>query len=129
VVLIFGARSHRRWLAHQTPAGVWQGMHPERGAVLIAFDGGPHEGVYRELITLGDCQSREMGHWATNGNELRLLIMATDVSNHPRFGVDTVYQIRYTGPQRICVDGPDRPSLVLDKAAADTRVPIEPFEP
>lgn len=129
IVVVLAARSHRRWLAKQSPAGVWQGAHPEHGTVLVAFDGGPHEGTYRELRTLGDASTREVGHWAAQGNQLHLLIMATDVPEHPRFGTDTLYRLTYTGPRQISLDGPDRPNLKLDKAPAGTQVPIEPFTP
>lgn len=127
IVVVLAARSHRRWLAGQSPAGVWQGAHPESGTVLAAFDGGPREGVYRELRTMGEVSTRELGHWAAQGTQLRLLILATDVHDHPRFGVDTLYRLRYTGPQQITIDGPDRQGLKLDKAPAGTQVPIEPF--
>ena len=129
IVLVLAARNHRRWLAGQSPAGVWQGSQPDHGAVLIAFDGGPHEGVYRELRTSGELSTRELGHWSVQGNQLHLLIMATDVPGHPRLGADTLYQIKYTGPQELTVDGPDRQALKLTKAPPGTRVPIEPFTP
>ncbi len=95
--------------------------------MLVAFDGGPHKGVYRELRTSGEVSTRELGHWAALGNELHLLVMATDTHDHPRFGIDTLYQLKYTGPQQITIDGPDRQGLKLDKAPAGTQVPVESF--
>ncbi len=35
------------------------------------------------------------------------------------FGVDTAYLLRYVGPRTIAIDGPDRQSLILDRAPDD----------
>lgn len=126
--LVLAAHSHRRWVMAQSPAGVWKGIGTDGTSIVMAFDGGPREGVYRELRARDAVSMREMGHWAVSGNELRLLIMATDVPDHPRFGQDTLYRISYTGPEEILLDGPDRPSLTLQKAPPGTEVPIEPSQ-
>jgi hypothetical protein len=49
-------------------------------------------------------------------NELRMIIMATDEKNYPRFGQDGVYSIRYVGPDKIEIDGPDRLNMVYLRA-------------
>jgi hypothetical protein len=126
-VLVLAARSYSRWLARQTPAGVWMGRGADGATVLVAFDGGPWEGVYRELRVQEGTSVRELGHWAVSGGRLHLMIMATDVPDHPRFGQDTIYRIGYKGTQQIAVNGPDRPGLELERAPPGTEVPIEPF--
>jgi hypothetical protein len=126
-ILALAARSYRLWLAKQTPAGVWIGRGADGATVLVAFDGGPREGVYRELREQAETSVRELGHWAVSGSRLRLMIMATDVPDHPRFGQDTIYRIGYKGTQQIAVNGPDRPSLELERAPPGTEVSIEPF--
>jgi hypothetical protein len=127
VGLVLAARSHKRWLANQSPAGVWNGIDNDGGSILLAFDGGPHQGAYRQTTTHNDVQVREVGHWTASGNELRFLIMATDVPNHPRFGLDTVYHLSYSGPKQIVIDGPGRLNLKLEKAPEGTQVAINPF--
>jgi hypothetical protein len=126
VAVALAVRSHRRWLAAQNPAGVWQGTTPDGGSVLLSFDGGPHEGVYRELRVHNGVEAREFGHWTASGNDLRLIIMATDTPNHPRFGQDTLFHITYTGPEQITLNGPDRAAMKLDRAAPGTDVPLQP---
>lgn len=128
VGLALAIRSHRKWLAQQSPAGVWQGADEAGVPVLVAFDGGPDEGVYRELRGQPGSHTRELGHWSASGSQLRLLILATDTPDHPRFGVDTPYQLSYTGPTQITINGPDRQHVKLDQAPAGTEVPIERFE-
>ncbi len=114
-------KKHLQWLEQQTPAGRWKGVH-EDATILVQFEGGPREGIYKQIVQTGQQQSKEFGHWNANLNELRLLIMATDVKGEVRFGVDTEYIIRYVGPESITISGPDRPEWVLkrtDEAISD----------
>ncbi len=107
-------KKHLEWLEQQTPAGTWKGVH-EDATILIQFEGGPREGIYKQAMQTGGQQTKEFGHWNASLSELRLLIMATDVKDHARFGVDTEYTIRYVGPQSIKISGPDRPDWVLNR--------------
>lgn len=123
VAIVLLARSHARWLQQQSPVGVWE-AETEGSSLLLQFEGGPDEGLYKEVRQAGDDRTREFGHWAVNLNELRMLIMGTDVPDHPRFGVDTVYQVNYPGPESIRIDGPDRPGVVFARTAAETTVDV-----
>jgi hypothetical protein len=117
-------RSHVRWLAQQSPVGVWITSTPA-GRVLLQFEGERSEGTYRQLTEVGSERTREWGHWSHDSGHLRLLVMATDLKDHPRFGVDTAYRVRYVAPNRITIDGPDRSALLYERAPAGTSVNIE----
>jgi methionine-rich copper-binding protein CopC len=122
VVLL--ARNHKQWLARQTPAGIWQGKDGP-AKITLQFDGGPGEGPYKELVESDGKQVREFGHWSASARDLKMIIMATDVKSHPRFGIDTGYLISYVGPTSIKIDGPDRPGIVYTKAPAGVEVKFD----
>jgi hypothetical protein len=108
VVRILSSK-HSEWLDQQSPVGSW--VSSSNGAkTVIKFDGGPKEGVYKQLVEHNGVKTKELGHWHSNRNELRMLIMATDIKSHPRFGQDTVYTIRYPDTNKISIEGPDRNS-------------------
>jgi hypothetical protein len=123
-VVFLLARSHRKWLDAQNPSGVWQ-TTDGTAKVTLQFDGGPHEGTYKQLIESGEKRTKEFGHWSATANDLKMLIMATDIKNHPRFGQDTTYRISYVGPTRIRIDGPDREGLVYEKAPDGPRLDFD----
>lgn len=118
------ARSHRKWLEQQSPVGVWRSSAEQRN-VTLQFEGGPKEGPYKQVVESADQTIREFGHWAIHVRELRMLIMATDIQNHPRFGQDTVYRISYVGPDSIAIDGPDRPGLVYQRVSDGTKLDFD----
>jgi len=131
--VILLARNHMRWVARQTPAGVWQGLDGQL-KITLQFDGGPHEGIYKQLIESDGKQIREFGYWSAQVRELRMIIMASDdVRNHPRFGQDTAYTILYIGPTRIKIDGPDRSEITYERAPEGTKLDfdknVEPAAP
>ena len=108
-------QSHLRWLEQQTPIGTWKCIQ-DGTTIFIQFEGEPHEGTYKQVMDTGSEQIREFGHWKVSLNELSIMIMATDIKEHPRFGVDTQYTIRYVGPQSIKITGPDRADLVFNRS-------------
>jgi hypothetical protein len=120
-LLLFWLKRHADWADAQTPVGVWIRNRQGRETV-IAFEGGPHEGLYRQIRKYGDATEREFGHWAVSEATLHLLIMATDVKHHPRFGQDTKYKLIYTradtngNARRILINGPDRKNLFFVRA-------------
>ena len=119
-------RWHMKWLDNQSPVGVWTGEN-EGNRITIQFDRDPtpdeKEGLYRQLTETGDRNGlKEFGHWWTHRQTLRMMIMASEIPSHPRFGQDTVYHISYTGPEEITIDGPDRPRLVYRRAPEGTTV-------
>jgi len=115
------AESHRRWLEKQSPVGVWTST-VDGSTVLLQFDGGPCEGLYSQITQIGDGSVKEFGHWFSHGNLLRLIIMASDIKGHPRFGIDTEYELRYTAPDRIRIFGPDRPGIEYHRASEDQKI-------
>jgi hypothetical protein len=122
-------RWHVNWLAQQSPLGVWTAEHGE-SRITLQFDQGSieplKEGVYRQITANPDgSEIREWGHWIAHLNQLRMLIMASDIKGHPRFGQDTVYRISYVGPEKIEINGPDRPHLVFQRAPDDARFEFE----
>jgi hypothetical protein len=111
VIIVVRALSsnHSEWLDQQSPVGNWVSVI--NGAkTIIQFEGGPKEGVYKQLVQHDGVKIKELGHWHSNRSELRMLIMATDVKSHPRFGQDTFYTIRYPDTDKIFIEGPDRNS-------------------
>ena len=135
VVLFIGAMvafvsAYDRWLDRQTPAGVWIGRTGS-GKITLHFEGGPRGGLYKQLTESGAAPLREFGHWAVERETLRMLILASDVKGHPRFGVDTPYRLTYRGffvkpMPRIQIDGPDRPKIVYGRATPGTTVDLGP---
>lgn len=135
IAVVLFVRSHIRWLAKQSPAGVWR---ISRGGetITLQFDGGPKEGTYKQLLESSEGTVREFGHWHSHMMKLQMLILATDVKSHPRFGQDTEYRISYVGPDSIRISGPDRPDLTYERAPEgvlldfdkDVEQPDEPGE-
>ena len=115
------AESHRRWLERQSPVGVWTST-VDGSTVLLQFDGGPREGLYSQVTQTGSGPVKEFGHWFSHGNLLRLIIMASDIKGHPRFGIDTEYELRYTAPDGIRIYGLDRPGIEYNRASEDQRI-------
>ncbi len=127
IAFILFVRWHVRWLAQQSPVGVWVASL-DTGTVTIQFDGGPSEGLYKQLTETEDGADREFGSWAAHLNTLELLILASDQKGHPRFGQTTQYALRYVGPTSILISGPDRPDITYERAPEGTTVDIEPEE-
>lgn len=130
-------RSHIRWLDRQNPVGVWTVEH-EDTTITLQFEHGPKdgakEGIYKQLAKGQDgSEKREFGHWCSHREELKMLMLATDIPNHVRFGQDTIYKIWYVGPDSIKINGPDRPWLVYQRAPENTVVKfaedVEPTAP
>jgi hypothetical protein len=127
LAFVLMVRSHRAWLAKQTPAGVWRGDLPD-GHLTLEFEGGPAEGLYKQMAVTAGVTSREHGHWQHSSGRLQLLIMASDEKAHPGFGINTVNTIRYVGPDEIGIEGPHRPRLVYKRMPAGVHVEMEPAD-
>jgi hypothetical protein len=120
IVLWLFFRIHIRWLDKQTPVGVWNIQHEDE-KIILQFEHGSKdeikEGIYKQLAKRQDgSEKREFGHWWSHKQQLRLIILASDTPNHPRFGQDTIYEIWYVGPDSIKINGPDRPGFVYQRA-------------
>jgi hypothetical protein len=120
IVVLIGQLTRNHLGAHnrQSPAGIWRSTTADSVEVLLAIRGGPREGTYFQLTRSGDKPLRELGHWAAQGNQLSLIIMATDIPNHPRFGLATPYDLFYLDDTRIRINGADRPEMTYDRVEA-----------
>ena len=101
-------RWHVKWLDAQSPVGVWTTEH-DGSLVTIKFEPDPtsdvKEGLYMQLTQAGgDEKSKESGHWWHHRGTLRMLMLASDTPDQPRFGEDTIYRITFTGPEEITID-------------------------
>jgi hypothetical protein len=120
-LIMFWLKRRADWSDAQTPVGTWVRTRAG-GATVISFEGGPHEGLYRQIRKYGGVTEREFGHWKVAEDALHLLIMATDVKDHPSFGKDVEYQLIYTRKGadgkagRILIHGPGRKNLFFVRA-------------
>jgi hypothetical protein len=73
--------------------------------VELHFEDEPKSETYKQLIKRTDGETREFGHGALRLTELRLIIMASDIKDHPAFGVDTQYWVTFNGKSQITIDG------------------------
>lgn len=132
VVIVVGVvlfvRSHIKWLGKQSPVGVWTAEH--NGAkITIQFEqeskSNKKEGIYKQITELPDGKTiREFGHWISRRTQLHMLILASEIKNHPRFAQNTVYRILYTGYDSIRINGPDRPYIAYKRAPEGTVVEL-----
>jgi hypothetical protein len=111
-------KRHFLWVAKQSPAGIWKHARGSR-EVLLAFDGGPRQGTYKKLDREEGGVRREFGSWKGFGHDLRILVMATDQKDHPRFGVETKFVIFYPGPNRIRITGVGRDNLTFERVTPE----------
>src|SRR5436853_2731100 len=100
-------RNHQAWQARQSPVGAWTASTPD-GDVTLVFEGGPHEGLYKQLTVSDGASIREFGHWSQNKTVLQMLIMASDIPNNPRVGVDAAYKFLVLTRTQISINGPER---------------------
>jgi hypothetical protein len=104
--------------AVETLAGRWR-SDDGTTMVLIEFESGPIEGLYKQIAQTGESTVREFGHWYRNGNSLQMLIMATDIALNPRFGIDTTYEIEFFDVDHLRINGPDRENLNLARTSME----------
>ncbi len=110
------------WVGKQSLLGTWAALLPDGSHVTIQFEGEPKGGTYKQLIKKDGGSLREFGHWTLKLSDLRLIIMASDTKDHPRFGVDTQYWVWFANKDQVRIDGPDRPKWMFRKAPG---LPIE----
>ena len=103
-------RSHQLWLERQTPLGAWTAPTSE-GTVTLVFEGGPHEGLYKQLVEGEGRGIREFGHWSQHKSSLQMLVMASEIPSNPRIGVNGVYRLLFLTPRKIAIHGLDRPGI------------------
>ncbi len=113
------------WMKKQNLLGFWIAALPDGTYVTLQFEGAQKGGIYKQLTTRDAVEVREFGHWAINIGELRLIIMASDTEDHPRFGVDTQYWVTWEGKDRMIIDGPDRPKWALTRGKEGLRIDFD----
>ncbi|MBI5800461.1 MAG: hypothetical protein HZA92_06995 [Verrucomicrobia bacterium] len=111
-----------RWANRQSLLGIWVAVLPDGSRVSLQFEGEAKGGIYKQLAKRDGVEVREFGHWTIKLLDLRLIIMATDVKDHPRFGVDTQYWVSFNNGSEVKIEGPDRPKWVFRKAAEVARL-------
>ncbi len=113
------------WTSKQTLIGTWVAGLPDGSHVTLQFEGDPKGGIYKQLVRRDGAESREFGHWTIQVLELRLIIMATDIREHPRFGMDTKYWVNFTDKDHVTVNGPERPKWNFQRAAPGTKLDFD----
>ncbi len=114
--VIFGI-VYDQWARRQKLLGAWIASTPDGGLITLQFEGTEKGGIYRQLVRRGDTQLREFGHWTRGIGLINLLIMATDVAAHTRFGQDTKYTFTWLGKGSFSMDGADRAKWVFKRAS------------
>ena len=120
---------YNRWAMKQSLLGAWITSAIDGSLITIQFEGGEREGTYKQLIRRGDQQFREFGHWMRGMGFLKMLIMATDVPNHPRFGNDTQYNMSWSDKDTFTIDGPDRAKWQVKRATKDVKIEFDAPNP
>jgi hypothetical protein len=110
------------WTTKQSLLGTWVAVLPDGERVTLQFEGELKGGTYKQLIKREGAETREFGHWIIKLADLRLIIMATDIKDHPRFGVDTQYWVTFSNKSQITIDGPDRKKWTFRRAADIARI-------
>ncbi|MFT5091563.1 MAG: hypothetical protein ACI93T_000376, partial [Porticoccaceae bacterium] len=59
-LFVLFVRWHRNWLAQQTPTGSWTSRDGST-SIMLVFDGGPHEGTYKQEVDSEGDTVREFG--------------------------------------------------------------------
>ncbi len=114
-----------RWTAKQSLLGTWVAALPDGSQIALQFEGTPAGGLYKQLSTRNGIFVRESGHWTMKLLSLGLIIVATDVKRHPRFGVDTQYWVAFQNNGQMTINGPDRPNLTFQRAKPELKVQFE----
>jgi len=113
---------YNRWAMKQSLLGAWVASTFDGSLITIQFEGGNKEGTYKQLVRRGDQQLREFGHWVRGMGFIKMIIMATDIPNHPRFGQDTQYNISWVDKDSFTIDGPERAKWRFKRATKDVRI-------
>ena len=56
---------------------------------------------------------------------LKMIVLATDVPNHPRFGQSIQFNVSWISKNSFKIDGPDRPKWEFNRATGDVRLEFE----
>jgi hypothetical protein len=120
---------YNRWAIKQRILGAWVTSTPDGSLVIIQFEGEEAGGPYKQVIKRGDAQYREFGHWVRGMGFIKMIIMATDIPSHPRFGEDTQYNVSRIAKDSFKIDGPDRAKWELKRATQSVRLDFDAAKP
>ena len=56
---------------------------------------------------------------------LKMIIMATDVTSHPRFGQDIEFNVSWADKDTFTVDGPERAKWQFKRATKDVKIEFD----
>jgi hypothetical protein len=116
---------YNRWAIKQRILGAWVTSTPDGSLITIQFEGEEAGGPYKQVIKRGDAQYREFGHWVRGMGFIKMIIMATDIPSHPRFGEDAQYNVSWIDKDSFKIDGPDRAKWELKRATQDVRIDFD----
>jgi hypothetical protein len=114
-----------RWTAKQTMLGTWVATLRDSSRVTLQFEGVATGGLYKQLTERDGVVLREFGHWTIQFLKLRLIIMASDIKQHPRFGVDTQYWVTFNNNSQMTINGPDRPKWRFQRTAEGVKIDFD----
>jgi hypothetical protein len=128
VIVLLLVHSHVSWLDRQSPVDDWVSDHNGM-TIMLQFEEerpGKKAGIYKQITKLPDGKEvKEFGHCIVHRNKLHMLITASEITNNPIFGEDTIYQIEYVGPNAITINGPYRPWLLYQRAPKGTTIDFD----
>jgi hypothetical protein len=113
------------WMTKQSLVGSWVASLPDGTHVIVQFEGAQKGGTYKQLIKRDGTALREFGHWTINLADLRLIIMASETKEHPRFGLDTQYWVAWQGRSQVTINGPDRPKWVFRRTVDAVKIDFD----
>jgi len=116
---------YNRWAMKQNLLGAWVTSASDGSLITIQFDGSDREGTYKQLTRRADQKLREFGHWTRGMGFLKMIIMGTDMPDHPRFGQETQYNVSWTDKDTLTVDGPERSKWQFKRATKDVRIEFD----
>jgi hypothetical protein len=120
---------YNRWAMKQSLPGTWVMSMSDGSLIIMQFEGGESEGTYKQLLRRDDEQLRQFGHWVRGMGFVKMIIMATDMPNHPRFGQDTQYNVSWLDRDSFTINGPERAKWQLKRATTDVRIDFDAPKP
>jgi hypothetical protein len=116
---------YNAWAQKQRLLGAWVASISDGSLITIQFEGSQQGGTYKQLVHRGDKQFREFGHWVRGMGFLKMIIMATDIPNHPRFGQDIQYNVSWIDKNTLTIDGPERVKWQFERATNDLKIEFD----
>jgi hypothetical protein len=113
------------WTSRQSLVGTWVAPLPDGSHVTLQFEGVQAGGLYKQLTKQEGKEIREFGHWTIKLTRLQMIMMATDIKKHPRFGLDSEYWVTFNNHRQMTIKGPERPKWTLQRAPEGVRLDFD----